>query len=124
MATMAEVEGFLTKKFNLKKEDEKKYYGRWPMPNNRSQLVLIDIYDDKLVLSSPFAEVSALPWPAAMKAADEFVFGVVVLGSGHYCLRHVIPLADIDESEVEWGLDVMSWCADHLEKNTVGGDKL
>jgi hypothetical protein len=86
-------------------------------------MVLLDVYDGKLVVSSPFAKVSELPLPAAMKAAVRFVFGVVVYAD-HYCLRHVIPLADIDESEVEWALDVISVCADQIEQGTVGGDKL
>ena len=123
MATMAELEGFLTKKLDLRKSGEGRYNGSWFMPNNRSQLVLFDIYDTKLLVSSPFAKVSELPLPAAMKAAGEYVFGVVVY-EDHYCLRHVIPLADIDESEVEWALNVISECADQLEQDTVGGDKL
>ena len=130
MATMAELEGFLTKKFELRKSGEGRYDGTWLTLNNRSQMVLLDVYDGKLdvydgklVVSSPFAKVSELPLPAAMKAAARFVFGVVVY-EDHYCLRHVIPLADIDESEVEWALNVISACADQIEQDTVGGDKL
>ena len=123
MATMAELEGFLTKKFDLRKSGEGRYNGAWFMHNNRSQMVLLDVFDEKLVVSSPFAKVSELPLPAAMKAAARFVFGVVVY-EDHYCLRHVIPLADIDESEVEWALNVISVCADQIEQDTVGGDKL
>ena len=123
MATMAELEGFLTKKFDLRKSGEGRYDGTWLTLNNRSQMVLLDVYDGKLVVSSPFAKVSELPLPAAMKAAVEYVFGVVVY-EDHYCLRHVIPLADIDESEVEWALNVISACADQIEQDTVGGDKL
>ena len=123
MATMAELEGFLTKKFKLRKSGEGRYDGTWFMHSNRSQMVILDIYDGKLVVSSPFAKVSELPLPAAMKAAVRFVFGVVVY-EDHYCLRHVIPLADIDESEVEWALNVISACADQIEQDTVGGDKL
>ena len=123
MATIAELEGFLTKKFDLRKSGEGRYDGTWLTLNNRSQMVLLDVYDGKLVVSSPFAKVSELPLPAAMKAAVKFVFGVVVY-EDHYCLRHVIPLADIDESEVEWALNVISVCADQIEQDTVGGDKL
>ena len=123
MATMAELEGFLTKKFDLRKSGEGRYDGTWLTLNNRSQMVLLDVFDKKLVVSSPFAKVSELPLPAAMKAAVRFVFGVVVY-EDHYCLRHVIPLADIDESEVEWALNVISACADQIEQDTVGGDKL
>lgn len=123
MATMAELEGFLTKKFELRKSGEGRYDGTWLTLNNRSQMVLLDVFDEKLVVSSPFAKVSELPLPAAMKAAVEYVFGVVVY-EDHYCLRHVIPLADIDESEVEWALNVISVCADQIEQDTVGGDKL
>jgi len=123
MATIAELEGFLTKEFDLRKSGEGRYDGVWLTLNNRSQMVLLNVFDKKLVVSSPFAKVSELPLPAAMKAAARFVFGVVVY-EDHYCLRHVIPLADIDESEVEWALNVISACADQIEQDTVGGDKL
>jgi len=114
MATMAELEGFLTKKFDLRKSGEGRYNGAWFMHNNRSQMVLLDVFDEKLVVSSPFAKVSELPLPAAHEGLPlSFVFGRGGLRRPITAFRHVIPLADIDESESRNGaLNVISVCAD------------
>jgi hypothetical protein len=74
-------------------------------------------------VSSPFAKADDLPLPAAMKAAEDYVFGIKN-DEGYYVVRHVIPLADIDESEVEWAVNVVAAVADSIEQDSVGGDSL
>ena len=123
MASAAEVENFLTGKYKLEKYRELGYRGLWNLSSGRSQQVVMQIDERFLVVSSPFAKADDLPLPAAMKAAEDYVFGIKN-DEGYYVVRHVIPLADIDESEVEWAVDVVAAVADAIEQNSVGGDSL
>lgn len=131
MASAAEIELFLTGNYKMEKFHEfpasddynSVYRGLWSLGAGRSQQVRIIIHEDFLVIESPFADVDELSLPAAMKAAENDIFGIKIEG-GHYVIRHVIPLADIDESEVDWGVNLVANVADGLERDSVGGDSL
>jgi len=88
--------------------------------DGRSQLVLLHVLDDFIVLTSGFAEKDAI---SAHKALDlAVVFGVTDTGS-YYALRHVLFLEDLDESEVVNSVQLLAARADILESQ-VGGDAL
>jgi len=94
------------------------YVVRWD--DGRSQLVLIRVVDEFIVLSSAFANKDDI---SAHKALDlAVIFGVTDMG-GYYGLRHVIFLEDLDESEILNGVGWLAARADILESK-VGGDAL
>lgn len=87
----------------------------------RTQLVFVFGQPDSpfLVISSPFAQnVGA---DAVLQIANDSVFGVKKFGD-MYTLQHVVPLSDVDASEVEFGLKMVALAADELESK-FGGDR-
>lgn len=121
MATRGEAMKYLRGINNIKEKDDGlfTYVVSWP-EDGRSQLVLIRVVDEFIVLSSAFADKDDI---TAHKALDlAVVFGVTDMGS-HYGLRHVIFLEDLDESEIINGVTWLASRADILE-GKVGGDAL
>jgi hypothetical protein len=85
--------------------------------DGRSQLVLLRVLDDFIVLSSPFAAKDDI---TAREAVDlAMVFGVTDMDD-HYGLRHVIFIEDLDESEIVNGISLLGVRADALERKASG----
>jgi hypothetical protein len=74
-------------------------------------------------VSSPFAKTEDVTPKQALKAIENSAFGIGTLGDW-YVVRHVVPLPDLDESEIIVGLEVVAGIADEVEEEIVGGDNL
>lgn len=120
MATRGEAMKYLRGINGMKEGDDGAFTYVLGFDDGRSQLVFLKVVDDFIVLTSPFAEKDDI---SAMKAIDlARVFGVVDIGT-LYCLRHVLFIEDLDESEVVNGIRWLGGQADILESE-VGGDAL
>ncbi len=87
---------------------------------NRSQVVWAGGTDDLLFVFSPFA-VGTKPEIILSLTADHF-FGIGRINGDVYVVRHVLPLADVDASEIEIALKLVASEADKLESQ-IGGDR-
>lgn len=122
MATRGEAINFLRGINGMREDDDDdgEFTYVLELKDGRSQLVILVVLDDFIVLTSPFADKDDL---TARKALDlAVIFGVADFG-GHYCLRHVLFLEDLDESEVVNSVSFLGYRADTLESE-VGGDAL
>jgi hypothetical protein len=120
MATRGEAINFLRGINGMQEDDDGGFTYVLELKDGRSQLVFLVVLDDFIVLTSPFANKDDI---TARKALDlAVIFGVGDFG-GHYCLRHVLFLEDLDESEVVNSVNFLGYRADSLESE-VGGDAL
>jgi hypothetical protein len=123
MATQQEVVNYITN--NLKSEliADQLFKIVYDMGNDRSQLVFAKVGEASLNISSPFAKTEDVTPKQALKSVEDSAFGIGMSGDW-YEVRHVAPLADLDESEIITGLEVVAEIADELEEALVGGDDL
>lgn len=121
MATRAEAIKYLRSIDGMQEGDDGlfKCVVEWD-EDGRSQLVLLHVVDDFIILTSGFAEKDAISAHKALELAE--IFGVTDTG-GFYALRHVLFLEDLDESEIDNSVHLLAARADILESK-VGGDAL
>ena len=120
MATQQEVLKFFEAKYNFELIDDNFLKILFEVDNGRSQVVFVSIRELFMTISSPFGDESNLNANLALKLAEESLFGVKKFGE-LFALQHVLLIADLDESEIVNGLDLVASTADDLEKS-VGGD--
>ncbi len=120
MATKIEVMNFLNQKYNFDQVSENLVKFVFDVESGRTQLVFAYVNDDFMVISSPFASEDAITPNLAFKLAEDSLFGIKKIG-GMYQVTHVVPMADVDESEIVLGLALAANAADGLE-SSVGGD--
>jgi hypothetical protein len=116
MASKIEVISWLSSNFETLEEIELGYYTvHLATKGGRSQKVWIKVLDSAVVLESPFGDDS--------QASAEIVLGLVAdqcnLGLSKtgrfYVLRHVVPIEDVDPSELQFGVNLVANEADTLE---------
>jgi hypothetical protein len=90
--------------------------------SGRSQLVLVKFLDDKAVISSRFATTEDITHKQALVAAQEYICGIAQIGEGFFC-RNVISLTDLDVSDFNVALEMVTVVADTLEEQIVGNDE-
>jgi hypothetical protein len=122
MATRGEAMKYLRDINGMKEGDDGffSYVMSWA-EDGRSQLVFLKVLDEFIILTSAFADKDDITAHKALDLASGS-FGVADMG-GHYALRHVIFLEDLDESEIVNGITWLAGQADTLESR-VGGDAL
>ena len=123
MATKLEVGNFLRSNFKLEETSPDIYIIEADLEQNRAQLVFVNVVDELIVFTSPFASVNDLTAKQALNAVQNQLFGLREFGE-HYCLSHMVFTADLDASEILHSVAFLSQAADNLEKNIVGGDTL
>lgn len=123
MATQAEVKNYITRNLNAELIDGDLYKIVYDLGNDRSQLVFASVREISMNVSSPFAKTEDVTPKQALKAIENVAFGIGTLGDW-YVVRHVVPLPDLDESEIIVGLEVVAGIADEVEEEIVGGDNL
>lgn len=121
MATKLETMNYLTQNYNTEEAGEDLLKFEFEIDDDRTQLLFAKVLNGLLVMDSPFASTEDINANIAFKLAEESVLGVKRVGE-LFTVRHVIPIADIDESEIDLGLRITAQTADQLESE-VGGDK-
>jgi hypothetical protein len=114
MATYPEAMQYIKSNYEYK-ESNNLVTLEFKFADGRAQTVYIPTGLDQgyLAVSSPFAmNISA---DLALQAANDGMFGVRKVGD-LFALWHVIPLADLDASEIDFGIKAVAIAADTLEE--------
>lgn len=121
MASKAEILNWIKEHAPLEELDNEVYKALVEWNDGRSQLVFVSFGDEVLEVSSPFAREDEITAQQAIQANMSF-FGVDAL-AGMYCLKHVLPIMNVDENELIFALDLLAEAADEFEKKLGLGDK-
>ena len=122
MATKAEAEAFVRANYNLDVLDNDFYRLGFTLDNGRTQVILVNFTDYHFQVKSIFAEVGSVSLERALAEASQYNLGMQQIGTA-YVVAHMVPLADLDPSEVASAFIVTASIADQLEQTLVGGDK-
>lgn len=122
MASQKEVVAFILKNFPSEEISENLIKVVISWNDGRSQLVFAHVMDDVMSVASPFADQSDISATQAINA-NESIFGVGMAGDW-FALKHVVPLGDLDASEMDVAFKALAEIADELEKKLGLGDKL
>jgi len=116
MATKAETISHIKSNYNVREDDGSLILG-FNAGEGRSQLVFIWVDDFKMEIKSAFAKTESITAEQALKAteATNTAFGIGRDGS-FYVVKHVVPIADLDPSEIIAGIELPMSVADDLEK--------
>jgi hypothetical protein len=86
----------------------------------RSQMVLLVRQtmgnDEWVQLGSPIGKLDDIELTVALREADEYIVGGLVLSGDILALRHSVPLANLDVNEFEEPLKAIVIAADAMEK--------
>lgn len=123
MATQHEIIMFIEANYNCTFEGDTATL-LWGWNNDdRTQLIAVQVTDAYLRCSSAFATIDDVTPKQALEANASWQVGMQLDGS-HYVIRNVLPIADMDASEVKAAFNMVAEPADELEKLLVGGDNL
>ena len=123
MATQNEVLNFIKSNYETEVLSGGDLKLLFDLGEGRSQLAFVDVTELNAQFSSPFATVDDVTAKQALEANAEYSVGMQLIGNW-YVIKHVVPLADLDASEVSTAFELVANIADMLEKKLVGGDKL
>lgn len=90
--------------------------------DGRSQILFVLPRDQVLEVFSPFAQENEVSAQQAIQA-NTSVFGVDFF-AGMYGLKHVLPIENVDENELVFGIKLLAEAADEFEKKLGLGDNL
>lgn len=90
--------------------------------DGRSQLVFATVGTEIMQVASPFAQLSDISAEQALNA-NQSAFGVGKVADW-FAIQHVVPMADLDASEISIAFNSIGEIADELEKKLGLGDKL
>ena len=121
MATQKEVLNYISKNLIAERVEDEIFRIVYDLGNDRNQVVFALVGEASLSIASPFANTEDVTPKQALKSVEEINFGIGTL-AGWYVVRHVVPLDDLDESEIITGLEEVARIADELEDSLVGGD--
>jgi hypothetical protein len=122
MATQQEAIQFILENFPSEKIGDTLIKIIMSWDDGRSQLVFAEVKEDVMAVSSPFAESSAISAQQAINA-NGTIFGVGMAGDW-FALKHVVPLTDVDASEMGVAFSTLAEHADEIEKKLGLGDNL
>ena len=123
MATQNEVLNFIKSNYEAEVLSGGDLKLVFDLGGGRSQLAFVDVTESNAQFSSPFATVDDVTPKQALEANAEYSVGMQLIGNW-YVIKHVVPLADLDASEVSAAFDLVANIADMLETKLVGSDKL
>jgi hypothetical protein len=112
MATINEVISHIKSSYSTEDLGNGGFKMQFNIDSTRTQLIFVHSTDAMLLIASPFAH--NISSDLAFQVAETSIFGVKKLDD-LYVLHHVIPIADIDASEIEFGLKVLALQADELD---------
>lgn len=116
MATQAEVVSFIKSNLKYDQVDETTFKLLYGTSGDRSQLVWVFVWDTTISVLSGFAHTNKVSAERALEVCStSSIFGMQKMGD-MYCLKHVIPLSDVDASELHFGFEWVANGADELEK--------
>lgn len=121
MATKQDAINYLIENYELEDLGDDSFKMLFNLDEGRSQLVFVGVFDEIMTIDSPFATTDDINANIAFKLGEDSILGIKKFGET-YALRHIVPLEDVDASEIDLGLGFTARAADALEAQ-VGGDK-
>jgi hypothetical protein len=121
MATQKEVISYIKKNLHADEISDSQFKLVYDMGNSRSQIVFVIVGEYGMTILSPFAKTEDVTPKQALNASQDFGLGIGLDGET-YVVKTIVPLADLDESEIHTGFDLVTGIADELEQALVGGD--
>jgi len=118
MATLQEVIQHIKSNYVADVTDSGQLKLEFNVGGDRTQLIFVHSAESMILIASPFA--NNISSDLAFQAASDSLFGVKKMGDV-FLLHHVIPINDIDASEIEFGLKMLAIQADDVERK-FGGD--
>jgi hypothetical protein len=122
MATKSEVIQYLKNSYKDLNQDGEVYTLTLNVGDGRTQLAIINVTDEFLMASSPFAKVGQISDSQAI-AASNVAAPITTLGS-YYVTTRAMWIRDIDPSEVQFVIEFTMAAADNLEKDLGLGDAM
>ena len=128
MATWREVQNYLTSQYKLEDLGDGVLKLVFGYNDGRSQVIYCtpiaaESDDGFVVFLSPFATSSNLSPQQLVDLMSKNMFvGFGSNANGAYTVVHQAPLKNLDASEIEWALELISGTADLLEKELGLGD--
>ncbi|MBD92052.1 MAG: hypothetical protein CME56_03895 [Halieaceae bacterium] len=123
MATQSELIAFIESNYNCTFDgDSAKLVWSWAN-EDRTQLVLVQVTEGYMRCTSPFARLDDVTPKQALEANASWQVGMQLSGD-YYVIQNVLPIADMDASEVKAAFSMVAEPADELEKLLTGGDRL
>jgi len=122
MASQSETFNFITSNFQCEKLSENLLKVVISWNDGRSQLVFATVKADVMQIASPFAKTSAITAEQALNV-NNTAFGIGIVAEW-FALQHVVPLPDLDASEIDIAFNTVGELADELEKSLGLGDNL
>lgn len=113
MATASETLSFIKNNYRFEDLGDNMLKLLFDTNDDRSQLVYAHISEHFLTLSSPFADKGKVKAERVFDVADGLL-GVGLFGE-YYVAKHLIPIEDLDPSEVGVGFGLIANVADGYE---------
>lgn len=121
MATQEEALSYVRRKFVTRELSESAVTLTMELKDERSQLMIIRVDENWIHFESGFAKIGTVDPLEAAQLANEYILGIQATDEV-FLVRHVIPLENLDESEVNDGIMLVSSIGDELEKKLTGED--
>jgi hypothetical protein len=130
MATWSDLKQYIHNNYKIADERDDMIKLIFETGGLRSQVVIVwhvqlsGSGEHWIQIESPFGELGSLDLAAALNAVGNTVCGGMSLVGGQLVtFRHSVPLDDINISEFEAPLALVTGTADRLEQALTGGDK-
>jgi len=124
MATKQDVLSFIKSNFQLVENEPDFFQGICEFDNGRSQLFFVEVAEGYMTFSSPFAPIGSLDAMHVLDVVSNNITMGIQLFNGNFVVHHYVPLADVDTTEIEIGMQLTASLADTLELHFFGTDNL
>ena len=130
MANWNDVANYLRQNFKINRDEGDVLSLLFDVGGDRSQLVMVskgsmNITDEEFaVIASPIAEARTVNIQTVLEEAAEYVVGGVVKIGDSLALKHAVPLANLDISELVGPMNLVLKAADQMEATFTGADRL
>jgi hypothetical protein len=128
MASWADLVAYVHSNYKVSDESQNSIKLVFETGNLRSQVVVLwhlklERGEEWVQIESPFGELGSVDLAAALQHVGNTVCGGLALVGNLVTFRHSLPLDNLQISEFEWPLHMVTSTADQLERNLTGGDR-
>lgn len=122
MATQEEVRNFVIDRYNPRESEDGTLIATF-VDAGRSQQTFINVYDSSIEVQSAFARTSDITDAQAFEISKDSALGIGKV-PGFYVVKNVMPIKDLDTSEIILAIEMPTVFADDFEKALGLGDDL
>lgn len=108
----------------VQKQGSGSYLFEYAVSESRSQLVLIQVTDEVVMVQSPFAEVTDINSEVAANLVSENSLLGLRKSAEHFYISNLLFLDDLDDREIRTSVTLVGEEADRLERTLSSTDLL